>query len=714
MQNDHINNILLYFKEFLETGFRRGRAPKRHIIKYLKKTSICLNTEEYYQLKEMCLDYIKEFFNERDLIIEPKKYSSANKKSEEILENIKNYSLSDIILKEIISDIKNNTTKDNVVEKIEKTLLLGFLLNIGLEESNIEEKNSIYKVIYDFIKISIDNDETINSEYIKNEIYEFFLQDTQDAYSSLTNIINNKYSLFTDKSKFYLYFFSIAFENKTYPFFYIPLEETYDEKIKFEDLGKIYINKKAITYILKKCEQDATFLENRLFQENWDEPMTMLNHLLVKLGQEKINDLTNDYNNSFYYENQKITIKSSIHIQLFEDSDEAIVNDYENLLDSDSRLKGDIVDLIGDYLNPKEKIDCIEIINNEWEEQTIKDKLITKSPINLSPEQKQILMALNKKNCQSVLVQGPPGTGKSHTIISIVFDYILNNKSVLILSDKNEALDVVDYKINDSLKNNRKNKDIINPILRLGVKKNNLYNITKKSHIELLKNEIKHYKNSNNYVYGKFNELQLTNAKTSIENNYEQFKEFNLKRKQRIELIENIKSTSEKLEKIEKIYERSTNFLNESESNFFKEKEKLEKVELNKNLLIENYNFYMKEFENKDKTEHIKQYENIKQEIENFISITKNLVIHIENNKKNICYNDLKSIVNIIAAFKEIEYFHYNDLSDKDIDDLEDFYKFIASLSFLDKFIFKRKELRERAPKIKLKFKDPEIRCRNY
>ena len=75
------------------------------------------------------------------------------------------------------------------------------------------------------------------------------MQDTRDAHSSLINIINSKYSLFTDKSKFYLYFFSINFENNTYPLFFIPLEETYNEKIKFEDLGKIYINKKAITYI---------------------------------------------------------------------------------------------------------------------------------------------------------------------------------------------------------------------------------------------------------------------------------------------------------------------------------------------------------------------------------------------------------------------------------------------------------------------------------
>lgn len=709
MQNDYINNILLYFKEFLETGFRRGRTPKRRIIKYLKKTSICLNTEEYYHLKTMCLDYIKDFFNERDLIIEPQKHPSINKKSEEILENIKNYIFPDTILKEIILDIENNDTKDNVVEKIENTLLLGFLLNIGVEESNIEEKSSIYKVIYDFIKISIDNDEIINSEDIKNEIYEFFLQDTRDAHSSLINIINSKYSLFTDKSKFYLYFFSINFENNTYPLFFIPLEETYNEKIKFEDLGKIYINKKAITYIFKKFGQDATFLENRLFQENWDEPMAMFNHLLIKLGQEKISDLMNDYNNSFYYENQKIIIKSSIHIQLFEDSDEAIVNDYEKLLDSDSILKDDIVDLIGNYLNPKEKIDCIKIINNEWEEQTIKDKLIAKSPINLSPEQKQILMALNKKNCQSVLVQGPPGTGKSHTIISIVFDYILNNKSVLILSDKNEALDVVDHKINDSLKNNRKNKDIISPILRLGVKKNNLHNITKRSHVELLKNEIKHYKGSNNYVYGKFDELQLTNARTSTENNYEQFKEFNLKRKQRIELIEKIKINSEELEKIEKIYERSTKNLNESDSKFLKEKEKLESIENRIKQEKENYDSYTKEFNNKDKTEHIKQYENIKQEIEKFISITKNVVNGVKNNNKNICYNDLKAIINIIGSSREIGDFPYHDLSDKDIDGLDDFYEFITNLSFLDKYIFERKEFRSRGAKIKLKFQDSEI-----
>jgi SpoU rRNA methylase family enzyme len=43
----------------------------------------------------------------------------------------------------------------------------------------------------------------------------------------------------------------------------------------------------------------------------------------------------------------------------------------------------------------------------------------------------------------------------------------LNGKSVLVLSDKKEALDVVEDKITETLNKVRKDDDFLNPILRL-------------------------------------------------------------------------------------------------------------------------------------------------------------------------------------------------------------------------------------------------------
>ena len=69
----------------------------------------------------------------------------------------------------------------------------------------------------------------------------------------------------------------------------------------------------------------------------------------------------------------------------------------------------------------------------------------------LVEEQRKILSAINDPNSRFISVEGPPGTGKSHTISVIAFNSILSNKSILILSDKKEALDVVEDKIDETL-----------------------------------------------------------------------------------------------------------------------------------------------------------------------------------------------------------------------------------------------------------------------
>ena len=68
------------------------------------------------------------------------------------------------------------------------------------------------------------------------------------------------------------------------------------------------------------------------------------------------------------------------------------------------------------------------------------------------------MSAIRKEGCKYITVEGPPGTGKSHTITAIIFDAILNHQSVLVLSDKKEALDVVEDKITETLNKVRHDK----------------------------------------------------------------------------------------------------------------------------------------------------------------------------------------------------------------------------------------------------------------
>lgn len=68
-------------------------------------------------------------------------------------------------------------------------------------------------------------------------------------------------------------------------------------------------------------------------------------------------------------------------------------------------------------------------------------------------------------------VQGPPGTGKTQTILNIVVNCLINNKTLLISSNNNIPIDSIQDKL---FIGKYKNKEILFPIIRLG---NNKYTL---------------------------------------------------------------------------------------------------------------------------------------------------------------------------------------------------------------------------------------------
>lgn len=66
---------------------------------------------------------------------------------------------------------------------------------------------------------------------------------------------------------------------------------------------------------------------------------------------------------------------------------------------------------------------------------------------SLNSSQEKVLTSMN--NLDQLVVQGPPGTGKSQTITSLIADYALRDKTVLLVSEKKTALDVVYSRLGD-------------------------------------------------------------------------------------------------------------------------------------------------------------------------------------------------------------------------------------------------------------------------
>jgi superfamily II DNA or RNA helicase len=65
----------------------------------------------------------------------------------------------------------------------------------------------------------------------------------------------------------------------------------------------------------------------------------------------------------------------------------------------------------------------------------------TYTPFKMDAFQENALKAVKKGN--SLVVQGPPGTGKSQLICNLISDFIARGKTVLVVSQKRAALDVV-------------------------------------------------------------------------------------------------------------------------------------------------------------------------------------------------------------------------------------------------------------------------------
>ena len=81
----------------------------------------------------------------------------------------------------------------------------------------------------------------------------------------------------------------------------------------------------------------------------------------------------------------------------------------------------------------------------EPEKSFFNDDDIAPIPATLSDAQKNVIH--NSKNYSVSTVIGPPGTGKSYTIAALALEYFMNNKSVLIVSNTEQSISVIEQKL---------------------------------------------------------------------------------------------------------------------------------------------------------------------------------------------------------------------------------------------------------------------------
>ena len=531
-RNVFVEELCKYFMDFLQSGFKSTRFPKRYIrLNNEKNFKIGIDLSKYENFNESLRKILNktEPFQQEISVKKGTHTVKLNDTSVDLLKKLtkqikdkdieKIITLSTKTIKEFALSHRNKPDEayDQINEIIKKELteiiikpisekmdpLIGsqsnfvfeslYNLELGLTElildPLVEQIPSIFNNILADQKYKPKDD--ISSLFNKSDIAASLLNyfsnfEVKDFYYDLQEIVNSQKNL--DKKEIYLYFGDIEIEKKRFPLFYTQVnikEYSTESHFKIGFSNELFVNKKAIQYafqvLFKEDKKVETFDEERKLyiseEENLSERLTgIIQNLISKLRTDGNIDLKNS--SKQISKGFEFAVSNNCYFCVFDKSDEALVNDYEDILskilEGDSDVAAMFKQLITDFLiNEPEVVN--ENIEDEWDGLEVNDRLNYESPIPVNPEQLKILRALNNDKCKYVVVEGPPGTGKSHTISAIAFDYILKFKSILILSDTREALDVVENKINTTLNQVRGKHNIQNPILRLG-KMGNTYN----------------------------------------------------------------------------------------------------------------------------------------------------------------------------------------------------------------------------------------------
>ncbi len=473
---EFLTELFKYYTEFLETDFKENRPPSRKITFHNKDGLLTdINLSKYPKLIRHAIALLSSKF-EKNPLTNVGKDDFVIKLPQHIIQGVKAIQNSSMVL--------DDSTSKRILE--------------FLQRQQFQKKETILSEVRDRTKANGKSDITsFLAAYILSDFYE-----------ELYDLWKNKQVL--EKQDFYLYFFDLRLDDISYPIFFIPvsIEHTNVGTFTFEFDPVLLINKKAIQHVTQhfaeqnQKEWKIDLPPRHIFLSNFELHTDFLQYLQGILNEicDFLQLKSLEVNNPIIAEgrNGRFGITNNCYLSLFDKSDEALLNDYEELLtlmsqSEDAKALQIFSKLSTDYLfeNPA---GFHKEIETEYDGQSVSEKLAYSSPIPLNREQLQALRAIDKPDCNLIIIEGPPGTGKSHTITSIIYNALLQKKSVLMVSDKKEALDVVEEKINDVLDKMKLDDFIQNPIVRLGKKDNTFAGIFKQINYDKIKIRSNTYK----------------------------------------------------------------------------------------------------------------------------------------------------------------------------------------------------------------------------
>jgi hypothetical protein len=525
-----------YFLDFLESDFKRQQAPRRRIVLQNESGFRSAMRVAAYPLLHHNLWQILGKRSEGDpsLKFQPKVYSrpisntlrTIIKEQIQAITNDELLKVRDAVFAEATNsrvmaidnpeawvDHVRTTVAEEVGAQIVAPLLA--LLDGPLSQQAYSAHDSIYSAESDIIAIVCAKLDAVMPEILSRYLATGENGEMLEALDSLLSLDNvrdellgyfenfmaaDAYLEFRDLETFamtgeelqlYLYIGQMKFGSHAYPLFYVPIEvqRLSEGGYVVTLLNHLYANKRAIDYVLQELGERA--------RRQWLNPIN--DRIMYLSPEENLADIARplfrkianalDLGGQIELEagpikeasNTNVHLSTALHIAVSDRSDEALLNDYEEMITQARLNEPGVMELfqgiVGSVLleNP---VSIASAVEAEWDGRSMVDRVVIDSPVPLNEEQIKILSAIQNPQGRIIVVEGPPGTGKSHTITAIAADCALKGKSCLILSDKAEALNVVQDKLSGTMSQVRHSKDFVNPILRLGQDQANFKKLT--------------------------------------------------------------------------------------------------------------------------------------------------------------------------------------------------------------------------------------------
>lgn len=540
-------SLARYYSAFLDTDFKKDRLPKRRIeTRDSKGRAVGVPLKKYPGLEQAIWKALTEPINSgvevkvprgKYLAIIPQTIQDVIRKQVETIdiENLGEYL--EAIVAMLLAQAKGDSpdpeifreeflegTRTAVVRVVVSPLLMRMesffertenkplenmlefedeicsLLLSGVED-NCGQPVSALLVEHDKGPLQELFDEQFKAELVKSKLKIFFEKFASgDLYADLSELALTQKVV--ENIELYLYVGTINFQQHSYPLFYLPLilEEggnTYCLKSE----PHLYVNKKAVDYVTQQVglldgRTIPSVIQDRIhFLDAPDVPSQIIQILLDKVANACSLRAEIDFATARgqVARSSSVALTNRMSLAMFDKSDESLINDYEAIL-TGLETGGEVIETFEDMVRSfmlSNPVDVTLDIDRQWDETAFDDRLVFDSPLPLVEEQRKILSALVNPDVHFICVEGPPGTGKSHSCAAIAFNTILSGKSLLFLSDKKEALDVVEDKLNTVLAQVRMGDDFQNPILRLGKAGSNYNQVLKSASVEKIKTQLK-------------------------------------------------------------------------------------------------------------------------------------------------------------------------------------------------------------------------------